>query len=74
MSRRVVNMLSAVVDHRASRRGFLSRSAIGATALALPPATFVLRLTTAHAAICSSAGTQCHCASYCCDCYTDFCF
>ena len=57
MSRRVVNALSRVVDHRSSRRGFLSRSAMGATALAVAPC----------------AGSSCDCGSSCCDGYTDFC-
>jgi hypothetical protein len=73
MSRRVVSALSRVVDHRASRRGFLSRSAIGATALAVAPATYALRPTSAMAAICSCAGSACDCGSGCCDGYTDFC-
>lgn len=73
MSRRVVQALSRVVDHRASRRGFLSRSAMGATALAVAPAAYALRPTSAHAAICTCAGSACDCGSSCCDGYTDFC-
>ncbi|MEZ5165250.1 MAG: hypothetical protein R2695_01715 [Acidimicrobiales bacterium] len=73
MSRRVVSTLSRVVDHRASRRGFLSRSALGATALAVAPAAYALRPTTAYAAICTCAGSRCDCGSSCCDGYTDFC-
>jgi S-layer homology domain len=73
VSRRVVNALSRVVDHRASRRGFLSRSAMGATALAVAPVTFALRPTTALAAICACAGSECDCDARCCDGYTDFC-
>jgi hypothetical protein len=66
MSRRVVAALSRVVDGRSSRRGFLRRSAMGATALAVAPATYALRPTTAHAAVTGSEGT-------CSDGYTDFC-
>lgn len=73
MSRRVVQALSRVVDHRASRRGFLTKSAMGATALAVAPAVYALRPTTAHAAICTCAGSSCDCGSSCCDGYTDFC-
>jgi hypothetical protein len=73
MSRRVVQALSRVVEHRSSRRGFLSRSAMGATALAVAPAAYALRPTTAHAAICSCSGSSCDCGSACCDGYTDFC-
>ncbi|MEM9201504.1 MAG: S-layer homology domain-containing protein [Actinomycetota bacterium] len=74
MSRAVVERLSRIVDTRASRRGFLSRSALGATALAVAPAAYALRPTTAHAAICSCAGgASCDCSQGCCDGYTDFC-
>ena len=73
MSRRVVQALSRVVDHRASRRGFLSKSAMGATALAVAPAAYALRPTTAHAAICTCSGSSCDCGASCCDGYTDFC-
>lgn len=73
MSRTIVERLSRVVDRRASRRGFLSRSAMGATALAVAPAAYALRPTTAHAAICSCNGLDCDCANGCCDGYTDFC-
>mgnify|MGYP001818351000 CR=1 FL=1 len=73
MSRAVVERLSRIVDRRASRRGFLSRSAIGATAMAVSPAAYALRPTTAYAAICNCRGTSCDCGSLCCDGYTDFC-
>lgn len=73
MSRRLVGALSRVVDGRSSRRGFLSKSALGATAMAVAPSAYVLRPTTAHAAICSCAGSECGCGSRCCDGYTDFC-
>ena len=65
--------VSRIVDRNASRRGFLSSSAMGATALAVAPATFALKPTTAYAAICTCAGSQCNCNSLCCDGYTDFC-
>ena len=61
MSRHIVQTLSRVLDRRADRRGFLSRSALGATAFAVAPATFALRPTTAHAAICSCQGLDCNC-------------
>ncbi len=74
MSRAVVERLSRIVDKRSSRRGFLSRSALGATALAVAPAAYALRPTTAHAAICNCAGgVECDCSNGCCDGYTDFC-
>ncbi|MEO0492979.1 MAG: S-layer homology domain-containing protein [Actinomycetota bacterium] len=73
MSRTVVDTLSRIVDRRSSRRGFLSKSAMGATAIAVAPAAYVLRPTTAHAAICSCQGLDCDCLDGCCDGYTDFC-
>lgn len=73
MSQTLVARISRVVDSRAGRRGFLSRSALGATALAVAPVTYVLRPTTAHAAICGCNGTMCECENGCCDGYTDFC-
>ena len=41
--------------------------------MAVAPATYVLRPTTAHAAICNCQGLQCDCRDGCCDGYTDFC-
>ena len=73
MSQALVARISRVVDRRASRRGFLSRSALGATALAVAPVSYALRPTTAHAAICGCNGTMCECHNGCCDGYTDFC-
>lgn len=46
---------------------------MGATAMAVAPATFALRPTSAYAAICSCGGFACDCSSACCDGYTDFC-
>ncbi len=73
MSRTVVSALSRVVAHRSTRRGLLARSAFGATALAVAPLVFAMRPISAHAAICSCAGSRCNCHSDCCDGYTDFC-
>ena len=73
MSRTIVERLSRVIDGRASRRGFLSRSAMGATALAVAPTVYALRPTSAHAAICDCSGRVCECDNGCCDGYTDFC-
>ena len=46
---------------------------MGATALAVAPATYALRPTTAYAAICDCNGSECDCENGCCDGYTDFC-
>ena len=58
---------------KTSRRGFLMRSAMVGSALAVSPARYLLRPGTAYAAICTCAGTNCDCGSACCDGYTDFC-
>jgi hypothetical protein len=70
---RLVARVSDVIASHTSRRGFLVRSAIGATALAVAPSTFALRPTTAYAAVCGCSGSECDCGSLCCDGYTEFC-
>jgi hypothetical protein len=39
----MVARMSRIVDRRASRRGFLSHSTLGATALAVAPVSYVAR-------------------------------
>ena len=73
MSTRLVERVSRLVDRNASRRGFLTSSAMGATAMAVAPAAYALKPTSAYAAICTCSGSQCDCGSQCCDGYTDFC-
>ncbi|MYH87536.1 MAG: S-layer homology domain-containing protein, partial [Acidimicrobiaceae bacterium] len=73
MSRTVVKALSRVVAHRTSRRGFLARSAFGATALAVAPVAFATRPISAQAAICLCADSSCGCGDLCCDGFSDFC-
>jgi hypothetical protein len=59
---------------RTSRRGFLSRATVTATALSVAPVDLLLRPGTAYAAICECApGTNCNCSELCCDGYTQFC-
>jgi hypothetical protein len=59
---------------RTSRRGFLARATVTATAMTVAPADLLLRPGTAYAAICECApGTNCGCSSLCCDGYTQFC-
>ena len=50
MSRKLVERVSRVVDHRAGRRGFLRSSAMAATAMAVAPVAYAMRPTTAEAA------------------------
>jgi hypothetical protein len=59
---------------RTSRRGFLARTTMGATALSVGPVDFLLRPGTAYAQICQCApGEDCDCSAACCDGYTQFC-
>ncbi len=62
----LVDRLSAVLDRRTSRRGFLARSAVVGSALAVGPGQYLLRPGTAYAAVCGSDST---CSSG----YTVFC-
>src|SRR5438132_123002 len=73
VSLRLMERVSRVVESRSSRRGFLVRSALTGTALVAAPTVYVLRPTTAYAAICSCSGSACDCGSLCCDGYTEFC-
>ena len=55
------------------RRSVLKRLTMGATALAVAPADFVLRPNSAYAAVCRCNGQGCPCGSLCCENYTEFC-
>jgi len=58
---------------RLDRRSVLRTSTLAATALVAAPTDFVLRPTTAYAAVCRCSGQRCGCGSQCCDGYTEFC-
>jgi hypothetical protein len=58
---------------RTSRRSFLARTTMTATALSVAPVDFMLRPGTAYAQICDCAGAVCGCSAACCDGYTEFC-
>lgn len=73
MSRVLVQRAAELVDRPVSRRGFLRRFTLAATALSVAPVTYLLRPGTAYAAICSCSGQSCDCGSTCCDGYTEFC-
>ena len=73
MTDRLLQMATSILQSRTSRRGFLVRSAFAGSALAVSPATYLLRPGTAYAQICGCAGSDCGCGSACCDGYTDFC-
>lgn len=69
----IVDSLSGLVARRTSRRGFLTRTALAGSALAVAPGRYLLRPGTAYAAICNCNGSSCDCGSLCCDGYTAFC-
>ena len=73
MSRKLVERVSRVVDHRAGRRGFLRSSAMAATAMAVAPVAYAMRPTTAEAAIVLCKGHQCNPGALCCDNWSEFC-
>lgn len=73
MSRRLVERVSRVVDRRAGRRGFLRKSAMAATAVAVAPVAYAIRPTTAEAAIIVCKGHQCSPGALCCDGWSEFC-
>ncbi|MBV9661690.1 MAG: hypothetical protein JO337_11090 [Acidimicrobiales bacterium] len=58
---------------RTSRRGFLAKATVTATALSVAPVELLTRPGTAYGAICSCAGNNCNCTDLCCDGYTQFC-
>lgn len=62
----LVEKLAGLLDRRTSRRGFLSRTAVVGSALAVAPTSYVLRPGTAYANVC---GTDSTCGSG----YTVFC-
>jgi len=70
---KLLDRVASALDHRVSRRGFLARSALAGTAMAVAPTDYLLKPVGAYQAICSCAGTGCACGSMCCDGYTEFC-
>lgn len=73
MSRWLVDRVSSLLEARTGRRGFLGKSALVGSAMAVAPANFVLRPGSAYAAICNCNGSLCNCGDLCCDGYTEFC-
>lgn len=79
MSTRLVERAAGVLGRRTSRRGFIRRSALVGSALAVAPTAYTLRPGTAYAQICNfpnraGAITQpCPCGSACGDGWTEFC-
>lgn len=73
MSQWLVEKGASLLEARTSRRGFLVRSAVVGSAVAVGPWRYLLHPGTAYAALCDSHGTACDCGSACYDGYTDFC-
>lgn len=69
----IVDRLARALEHRIDRRGFLARTAMGGTALAVAPVDFTLRPGAAYAQVCRCSGFRCSCGTACCDGYTEFC-
>jgi hypothetical protein len=70
----VTDTLAGFFYRRTSRRGFLARATVTATALSVAPVDLLLRPGTAYAQICECVpGTNCSCSDLCCDGYTQFC-
>ncbi len=62
-----------MLARRSPRRGFLAKTALVGSALAVAPIDFVTKPATAYARICNCSGSQCNCNRLCCDGYTEFC-
>jgi len=73
MSTRLAAAASRLLESRTSRRGFLSRSALVSTALAVEPLDYLVKPLTAYQAICGCGNTNCDCSSACCNGFTQFC-
>jgi hypothetical protein len=70
----VTGSLAGFLFERTSRRGFLARATITATALSVAPVDLVLRPGSAYSQVCQCVpGTNCSCGDLCCDGYTQFC-
>ena len=64
---------SRFLDRHTSRRSFIAKTAVVGSALAVAGRDYVLRPTSAYAALCGCNGRTCDCSSLCCDGYTEFC-
>ncbi len=69
----IVERLGGFLEERTSRRSFMARTTLAATALSVGPAEFLLRPVSAYAFVCQCASGNCSCDQLCCDGYTQFC-
>jgi hypothetical protein len=70
----VTERLGGFLANRTSRRSFLARATVAATAASVSPVGLLIRPGTAYAQICECVpGTDCDCSDLCCDGYTQFC-
>ena len=73
LSTTLTERASRFVGRTTSRRGFLAKTAVVGSAIAVAGKEFVLEPTSAYAATCGCNGRSCDCGSLCCDGYTEFC-
>lgn len=73
MSRSLVDTTSRFLARHSPRRGFLAKTAVVGSALAVAPMAFLTRPASAYARVCNCSGAKCACGSLCCDGYTEFC-
>src|SRR5439155_15384783 len=65
MSSRLVDRAGAVLESRTSRRGFLIKSTMAASALTVSPWRYLVRPGSAYASIYACAGSSCDCGPRC---------
>ncbi len=73
MSRKLADATSRFLAKRSPRRGFLAKTAVVGSAMAVAPKQFITRPATAYAQVCNCNGSRCKCSQLCCDGYTEFC-
>ena len=73
MSVWLTERVSGLLDRTTSRRGFLARTAVVGSAVAVDPLEYILHPGTAYASVCRCGDPACGCDSPCCDGYTEFC-
>ena len=67
MSQRLTAAATKFLARRSPRRGFLAKTAVVGSALAVTPKSFITRPGTAYAQVCNCSGSDCKCSALCCD-------